>query len=238
MELKNKIVLITGASKGIGKDLSTALAEQGATVVITARTQKLLARLQSEIGKAGGSAYYIAADLCKHKQIEQLFARIKKQFGRLDVLINNAGIGIFGQLVDFSMKDFDKIMEINVRAVYICCQQALKLMMAAKKGHIINMSSAACLKGYANQTAYIASKQAIIGLTRSLAAEVQKHQISVSVLLPGGVDTEMIAAARPDLDQSVLIPPSDISKTVLYMLSLSPRSTVDEIFIRRRAKPI
>ena len=238
MELKNKIVLITGASKGIGKDLSTALAEQGATVVITARTQKLLARLQSEIGKAGGSAYYITADLCKHKHIEQLFARIKKQFGRLDVLINNAGIGIFGQLVDFSMKDFDKIMEINVRAVYICCQQALKMMMAAQKGHIINMSSAACLKGYANQTAYIASKQAIIGLTRSLAAEVQKHQISVSVLLPGGVDTEMIAAARPDLDQSVLIPPSDISKTVLYMLSLSPRSTIDEIFIRRRAKPI
>ncbi len=238
MDLEGKIVLVTGASKGIGKDLCTSLSSQGATVAMAARTKKLLDDLKAEIEGKGGKAHCIEADLSRDEHILSMFKIVRERFGRLDVLINNAGIGIFGSMVDFSMQDFDKIMQINLRAVFLCCQQALKMMIKEKNGHIINMSSAACLKGYANQTAYTASKQAIIGLTRSLAAEAQEHNISVSVILPGGVDTDMISIARPDLDKSVLIPPSDISKTVIYMLGLSDRSMVDEIFIRRRAKPV
>lgn len=234
MELKDKVMLVTGASRGIGKNLSTMLADRGANVIMTARNERLLSETVTQIISSGGNAKYIVADLANDGDIFHLFSQIKKIYGRLDVLVNNAAIGVFGKLVDFSMDDFDRIMRVNLRAVYLCCQQALKFMIAAKGGHIINISSVVGIKGYPNQTAYTASKHGIMGLTKALAAEVQEHGICVSVILPGGVDTDFATAARPDLDRSILIPPSDISKTVMYILELSANSMVDEIYIRRR----
>ena len=108
------------------------------------------------------------------------------------------------------------------------------MMIPAGSGFIINLSSVVGFKGYVNQSAYTATKHGVMGLTKSLAAEVQEHGISVSAILPGGVDTDFIGAARPDLDRSILIPPEDIAKTVLFMLSLSDRTMVDQIYIRRR----
>ena len=234
MDLKNKIILITGASKGIGRDICFALAEKGSNVIMTSRTESNLIEMESKIRSRGQKATAIPADLSSDDDIDSLFNAVTEKFGRLDVLINNAGIGIFGKLEDFPIEDFDRMIRINVRAVYLCCQKALRLMIPEKNGHIINISSVVGIKGYPNQSAYTASKHGVMGLTKSLAEEAQEHGISVSVILPGGVDTEFAYRARPDLDRSILIPPEDISKTVIYILTLSDNSMVDQIYIRRR----
>jgi len=234
MQLKDKKIFITGASRGIGRDLALSLASEGAELILTARNEDLLRDVQREIdAKKGKQPLIITADLSKEEDISNLFKEVRKHYSDLDVLINNAAMGLYGRLEDFAMKDLDKIYKVNVRALYMCCQQALKMMIPSRSGHIINISSVVGFKGYPNMSAYTASKHAVTGISKSLAAEVQEYGINVSIISPGGVDTEFATQARPDLDTSILIPPSDISKTVIYLLTLSNRSMVDEIYIRR-----
>ena len=232
--LKDKVALITGASKGIGKSIAKALAEAGVHAVLTARSKDLLEEVGGEIKRSGGRATIIAADLSREDDIIALFDNIKKSIGSLDILINNAGILSAGKLVDFPMKELDSMFAVNLRAVFVCCQQALKIMIPAGSGYIINISSVVGFKGNPALTAYTATKHGIMGLTKALAAEVQENGIRVSAILPGGVDTDLIGPARPDLDPSILIRPEDIARTVLYMLSLSERAMVDQVYIRRR----
>jgi len=234
MNLKDKVVLVTGASKGIGKIISIALAKEGAIAVLTARNKEMLRKTQEEIQFLGGRALTIPADISKEKEVINLFSKIKDQFGKLDILVNNAAIVMTGRMVDFSLKDYDKIMQTNLRGLYICCQQALKIMLPQKNGYIINISSVVGFKGYAEQSAYTASKHGVMGITKSLAAEVYKDGIFVSSILPGGVDTELAWYARPDIDRSVLISPQDIADTVLYLLHLSDTAWVDQVYIHRK----
>jgi 3-oxoacyl-[acyl-carrier protein] reductase len=171
MNLKDKVVLITGASKGIGKNISISLAKEGAISVLASRNKEMLKKTQEEILSFGGKALSIPADISKEEEILNLFSKIKNQFGRLDILINNAATLITGKLVDFSLEDYDKMMQTNLRGLYICCQQALKIMLPQKSGYIINISSVVGFKGYAEQSAYTASKHGVMGITKSLAAE-------------------------------------------------------------------
>jgi 3-oxoacyl-[acyl-carrier protein] reductase len=234
MNLKDKVVLVTGASKGIGKNISITLAKEGAIAVLASRNKEMLIKTQEEIRSLGGKALPIPTDISKEKEVLSLFSKIKDQFGRLDILINNAATIITGRMVDFSLKDYDKIMQTNLRGLYICCQQALKIMLPQKSGYIINISSVVGFKGYAEQSAYTASKHGVMGITKSLAAEVYKDGIFVSAILPGGVDTELAWYARPDIDRSGLISPQDIADTVLYLLHLSDTAWVDQVYIHRK----
>jgi 3-oxoacyl-[acyl-carrier protein] reductase len=235
VNLKNQVILVTGASRGIGRSLSVELAARGARVVLAARNEELLQRLEEEIASSGGQALAVRADISEEEDLTRLFDMTAEKYGRLDVLINNAAIGAFGRLADFSIDDFDRIIKVNLRGYYLCCQKALRLMIPVKSGYIINISSIQGIRGYPEQSAYAASKHGVMGLTKSLASEVQEHGIRVSAILPGGVDTELIRQARPDLDSSVLIKTDDIALTVLFLLSLSDTAMVDQIVIRRRA---
>jgi 3-oxoacyl-[acyl-carrier protein] reductase len=234
VDLKGQCALITGSSRGIGRCISMALAQAGAHVILTARNKDRLHQVEKEILDLKGQATVIPADLSNEREVRALFERIGDEIKGLDILINNAAIGLYGNLVDFPMEDFDRIMRINVRGTYLCCQQAMKIMMPLKRGYIINLSSVVGFKGYPNQSAYTASKHAIMGLTKSLAVEAQKHNIHVSAILPGGVETELAFEARPDLDPSILIKPEDIAACVVFLLSLSERAWIDQIYIRRR----
>lgn len=232
--LTNKIALVTGAGRGIGRAISLALGTAGAHVVVAARTQAEIDAIAQEIEQAGGAASAWPVDLSSEVEIAALFEVIRQKFGRLDVLINNAGIGLFGPLADFSSADLDRLYAINVRGAFLCCQGALKLMIPQASGYIINISSVVGFKGYARQGGYTMTKHALMGLTKTLALEAQPHGIRVSVISPGGVNTPMIGDARPDLDRSTLLQPEDIARTVLFLLSLSDQAAVDEIYIRRR----
>ena len=231
--LKGKIALVTGASRGIGKAISAALAGAGATVLLSARTVEKLKEVKTEIEKGGGKAEVLPVDLSKTSDIISLFKDIKDKFERLDILVNNAAIGIFGDMVDLTAEDLDNTFEVNVKSIFTTSKQALKLMIPQKSGYIINISSVQGVKAYKQQSIYAASKHAVMGMSKALAAEVQEHNIRISAILPGGVDTDLISDARPDLDRSILIKPEDIASTVLYLLSLSDRAMVDQVVVRR-----
>jgi 3-oxoacyl-[acyl-carrier protein] reductase len=232
--LQNKTAIVTGAGRGIGRCISGALADAGARVVLTARTRPQIEETAARIRDNGGDAAAICADLTKENDIRDLFRSMDKLSDHLDVLVNNAGIGTFGPVRDFPVNDWDRIMSVNARGTFLCCQEAMKRMVPRKSGYIINIASVVGFKGYINQSAYGASKHAIMGLTKTLAIEAQEHNIRVSAILPGGVDTGLIGDARPDLDRSSLMQPEDIAQTVLYLLSLSDRAAIDQIYIRRK----
>lgn len=234
LDLSGQSALVTGAGRGIGRAIGSALAVAGAWVFLAARTTDQLESAAREIQQNGGTAVPVPTDLSKEEDIQSLFQRISDRAGGLDILVNNAGVGFFGPLVEFSSSDFDRVMQVNTKATFLCCQRALRLMIPKRKGYIINISSVVGFKGYPNQAAYTASKHAVMGLTKSLAVEAQEHGIRVSAVLPGGVNTKMVADARPDLDPKILLQPEDIAHTVLYLLSLSDRAAVDQIYIRRR----
>jgi len=232
--LAGRIALITGAGRGIGRSVALRLAKLGARVVLSARTDEEIRSVASEIEQDGGEALSIKADVSLEKDVDQLFGRIEHELGALDILVNNAGIGLFGPLEDFPVEEFDRVIAVNLRGTFMCCQQAMQMMKAAGSGYIINISSVVGFKGYPGQSAYTASKHGIMGLTKSLAVEAQEYGIRVSAVLPGGVDTGLVKEARPDLDRDCLLSPDDVAGTVEYLLSLSERAAVDEIYIRRR----
>jgi 3-oxoacyl-[acyl-carrier protein] reductase len=202
--------------------------------VLAARTKGEIDSVADDIRLSNGIASAQVVDLASPEQITELFNSIERKHGRLDILINNAGIGRFGPTETFAVSDWDAVLDINARGTFLCCQGALSLMRPHNHGYIINISSVVGFKGYPLQAAYTASKHAIMGMTKSIAAELKDSNIRISAILPGGVETEMLASARPDLVGTELLHPDDIARAVMYLLSLSGRAAVDEIYIRRR----
>lgn len=234
MNLEGKVAVVTGAGRGIGRSICLMLARRGAAIVAAARTRTELNALASEVRRLGGEILALPADVAKEKDVQRVFRSAEKKFGRLDILVNNAGIGRYGKLADFTTADFDQVMAVNLRGTFLCSRYAMKMMIPAKRGYIINISSVVGFKGYPSQSAYTASKHGVMGLTKSLAVEAQEHGIRVSAVLPGGVDTKLVREARPDLKPAELLSPEDVAGAVDYLLTLSERAAVDEIYIRRR----
>ena len=233
-DLQDQVALVTGAGRGIGRGISKALANAGAKVILCSRTAAEIEQVVHEVLEKNGAAIALTADVADECEVAAMFEEINRRFGKLDILVNNAGIGRFGSVADFKVDHFDELMAVNLRGTFLCCREALKLMIPCKNGYIINISSVVGIKGYPKQAAYTASKHGIMGFTKSLAVEVQKHNIRVSAILPGGVNTELMRRARPDIDTLTMMHPSDIAHAVLFLLSLSERAAVDQIYIRRK----
>lgn len=235
MDLSGKVALVTGAGRGIGRSIALALAGAGARTLLTARSAGELQGVAGEIRSRGGEAEFLAADLSRPEGVEAVFGASKRTYGTLEVLVNNAGLGLSGPLMEFPAESLELLLAVNVKGLFLCCQQAMRLMVPARRGYIINISSVVGFKGYANQAAYAASKHAVMGITKSLAVEAQPHGIRVSAILPGAVDTGLMQALRPDLDKALLMKPQDVADAVMFLLSLSETAAVDEIYIRRRS---
>jgi len=233
-QLDGKVAVVTGAGRGIGKVIARTLAAAGAQVVAAARTAEEIDSLADEITRAGGKAMAVRTDVTDEASVEELFAVIDDKCGRVDILINNAGMGVFSHIVDCSSEDFDRVLAVNAGGTFLCSREAFKRMIPRKSGYIINISSVLGIRAYVNQGAYTAAKHGVMGLTKNLALEGQPHNIRVSAILPGGVNTELIRKSRPDLDASALLEPEDIADAVMYLLSLSEKASVDQIYIRRR----
>ncbi|MDF7806618.1 SDR family NAD(P)-dependent oxidoreductase [Pontiellaceae bacterium B12219] len=232
--MDTKKALITGASRGIGSAIALKLAEKGYNLVLTARDLPMLETVSENCVSHGVSVEILAADLTSESEIISLF----EKSGPIELLVNNAGFGIFGPIDEFSLEDWQAIQKVNVEGAFLCLREALKNMKAHSGGRIINISSVVGVKGYPNQAAYGASKHALLGLTKTAIEEGRDHNIRVHAICPGGVATEMVKSARPDLtDFSAMIQPEDVADAVAYLCSLPPNITVDVIHLRRAASP-
>ena len=232
MTLENSVALVTGAGRGIGKAIALMLAREGATVVLTARTVAELEQVKKEIEATGGSALVVRADLSKDADIEKLFGDISSRFNRFDILVNNAGLGLFAPVRDLSISDFDTMWSLNMRAVMLCTQQALKVMEPQKSGAIVNVSSLAGRNAFVGGAGYAATKWALIGFSRSLMLEVRAHNIRVITICPGSVDTSFSQSPKEPSRSETILHSEDIADTVVAALKLPDRAMVSEIDIR------
>jgi len=232
-DLTGKVAVVTGASRGIGKAIARAVAAAGARAVLIARSEAGLAETQREIESAGGAARYVVADLADPKSLAGVARSMRKIECQLDILVSCAGIGVFKPLLLTSTDEWDRVMAINARAPFLLARVLVPIMNTG--GCIINVSSVVGVKGYANQGAYTASKHALMGMTKVLAQELQPRGIRVYVICPGGVDTDMVAQARPDLDRSVLMRPEEIAKIAMFLIDQEGMAVIDQINVRRSA---
>jgi 3-oxoacyl-[acyl-carrier protein] reductase len=233
--LEGNVALVTGSGRGIGRSIALALARYGAKVLLVARTKNELIKVQKEIISAGGEAEIFVGDVSRESDIKALVRRTVKRFKRLDILINNAGMGLFKPLTKTTADEWDQLMNINARSPFLLCREAIPFLKKQKRSFIINIVSVAGVKGYVNQSAYSASKHAAMGLTKALAREVQKFNIRVHAICSGGVDTQLIDSLASKTKKSLLMEPQEIADIVLFLLLQQGNAMIDEIHVRRSA---
>ncbi len=190
VSLAGQTALVTGASAGIGWATAVALARHGARLVVTARREERLRQLCTEIEAHGGQAVFHAGDAAKESTAQQAIALAVGSFGRLDIVINNAGTGNYKDLVDTSAEEYDELMDSNMKSSFLFARHAAPLMIEQRSGTLLFISSIAGLQGYAGEAVYSATKFAQVGFAQALDAELRKHGIKVGAICPGGVKTE------------------------------------------------
>jgi NAD(P)-dependent dehydrogenase (short-subunit alcohol dehydrogenase family) len=205
MEVKNKIVIVTGAGSGIGKATAIHFAKYGATVVVSDRKLDTAKKVANTIVTNGGKALPIEADVSKFNEIENLVSKTVKEFGQLDVIVNNAGIGPKNLLKtgDATLEDWDKVIAVNQTGVFYCMKVALQQMVKQGHGNIVNIASLAGLKASLNNISYTASKFAVVGMTKSAALEYARKNIRINAVCPGYTESallDQLKSSREDMD--------------------------------------
>ena len=225
--LKDKVALVTGASQGIGRTTSLALAEAGARVAVAARSADKLSSLVSEIQAAGGEALAVPMDVSDAGQVKSGFQQILAKFGKLDILVNNAAITRDTLALRMKLEDWDAVLRTNLTGAHLCIQQALGAMLRQRSGRIINLTSVVAETGNAGQANYVASKAGLIGLTRAIAVEVASRSITVNAIAPGFVETPMTNPLPQELKDKMksLIPlgrfgtDRDVAAAIVFLAS-------------------
>ncbi|MBK9374739.1 MAG: 3-oxoacyl-[acyl-carrier-protein] reductase [Holophagales bacterium] len=228
LSLEGKIALVTGGSQGIGETIARRLAAAGATVLVAARNQEKAAAVVAAIVDAGGSAEAVPLDVADPSSVPALFKGIAERHGRLDVLVNNAGITDDGLLLRMSKESWDRVLATDLTGVFLVTQEAVKLMMKKRvAGRIVTVGSVVGLMGNAGQANYAAAKAGVVGFTTSLAREIGSRGITVNVVAPGYIETAMTGALTEDQRQALagrivlgrLGSGDDVAGAVLYLVS-------------------
>lgn len=225
--LKDKVAVVTGASQGIGRATSLALAEAGAKVAVTARSAEKLAALAAEITKAGGEALAVQMDVSGAESVKSAFKQVQERFGRIDILVNNAAITKDMLEMRMKLEDWEAVLRTNLTGAHLCIQQALPGMIRQRSGRIINISSVVAETGNAGQANYVASKAGLIGLTRAVAMEVASRGITVNAVAPGFVETPMTDPLPQELKDKMkaMIPlgrfgaDRDVAAAIIFLAS-------------------
>jgi 3-oxoacyl-[acyl-carrier protein] reductase len=228
MSFQDQVVLVTGGSKGIGRAICLAFAERGAQVVVNyGHDEEAARRVDAEVQQIGGRAQILKADITGKGDVDRMFKEVLDRFGRLDVLVNNAGVIRDTHLMLMSDQDWDTVIETNLKGTFYCCRAALRPMIGKRRGRIINLASPSALTGRAGQTNYAASKGGVISLTKSLAREVAPFGILVNAVCPGIIRTEMIEKLDDKVKKEILglIPlkrfgsPKEVAPLICFLAS-------------------
>ena len=233
MDFKGKTALVTGSSRGIGESLALRLAGLGIHVVITGRDADKLNDLKRRIQSTGAEPHLVVADMADPETPGLLIRETIEKFGRLDILVNNAGYAVAKPLSLTTMEEWDSMIAINARGPFFLCREAIPYLQQSDCGTIFNISSVVGRLGYENQSAYAASKHAMMGFSKVLAREVQPLGIRVHTIAPGGVATDMVKTMRSDLSTSNLIQPEGIADIVEFLLKFRGNAMIDNIDVRR-----
>jgi len=225
--LEGRISVVTGASRGIGRVIAKALAAEGATVVLAARDASRLEQAVAEIAGAGGRVEALTLDVAERASVEAVFAKVLARHGRIDHLVNNAGVTRDNLLVRMKDEEWQQVLATNLTGVFLCTQAVLRPMLRQRGGRIVNVTSVVGLTGNAGQANYAASKAGIVGFTKSVAREVASRGITVNAVAPGFIETDMTAAMTEKAREAVLaaIPmgkvgrPEDVAGAVVFLVS-------------------
>ncbi len=227
MSFEGKVVVVTGASRGIGRGIATAFAKQGATVACVATTEAGAAGTVAVIEAEGGKAKAYACDVSQSEAVDALFASIVNELGTPAVLVNNAGINRDTLLIRMKDEDWDKVVDVNLKGTFLCIRAVARVMMKARYGRIVNISSVVGQTGAAGQANYAASKAGLFGLTMSIAKELGSRGITCNAVAPGFIETDMTEDLPAEMRESVvktapagrLGTPADIAPAVLFLAS-------------------
>ena len=235
MDLTGRIAIVTGGTRGIGRTIAASLVNAGAKVAITGRNEKDLAGAAAELNRTGSAAGY-ACDVRDYEQVKSTSKQIAVDFGGIDILINNAGIGLFETVESMSVEDFRAVLETNVFGVFYCCHEVIPLMKQRGGGYIINVSSLAGANPHPRMAAYNASKFALNGFSEALMQEVRHDGIKVSYIMPGSVNTEF-GGDTPSDEKSWQLQPEDIARVVMDLLEYPDRALPSRVEIRPSRPP-
>lgn len=233
--LKDQVAIVTGGSSGIGFAVARALLAEGMRVAVSARNKEKLLDALSELKKETQEEDRLLAiptDVSVAAQVEAMVGETVDRWGRIDLLVNNAGIFQWTPIEEMSEAEWDQIQAVNLKGTFLCSKAALPVMKRQRSGYIVNISSLAGKQGSGGLAAYSASKFGIIGLTESLLEEGVTHQVRATAICPGYVDTPMVAGVSVPPEE--MIPPDDIAKIIVGLLNLAPVTIIKEIVVQRR----
>ena len=234
--LQHQAALVTGAGRGIGAAIAMRLAQLGANVLVSGRTQKPLDETVDRITSAGGKASALPLDVADLSSVERAADRVQKEFGSIDILVNNAGVGSFSSpLHELDPTEWDRVINTNLRGVFYCIRAFTPLLMKSQNAHIVNISSLAGKNALPNGAVYAASKWGLNGLSYSVAEELRGLGIRVSVVCPGSVDTELSPHAGKN--KARMLQSSDVAHAVAALVTQAPQSFISEVLIRPTQKP-
>jgi NAD(P)-dependent dehydrogenase (short-subunit alcohol dehydrogenase family) len=227
--LENKCVFVTGGGRGLGAAICTELARGGACVV--AADLSGAEAVASAIRDKGGQALALSLDVVRDGDVDAAFAQAVNAFGRLDVLVNNAGIDFTLPVDELSLEQWDAVLRVNLRAPFVLSRCAAAIMKRQGSGQIVNIVSTAAKRAWANASAYHASKWGLLGLSHALHAELRPHRIKVSAVVAGGMRTPFLLERFPELDPALLQDPANVAATVRFLLTLPDESVIPEVMV-------
>ncbi len=231
MKLGGQAAIVTGAGRGIGRAVALALAREGAAVAVAARTRSEIEAVAEEIRSRGARALPVQADVTREGSVAELVARTLAEFNRLDVLVTAAGSAAFGPVIDSKLDEWESMMAVNLRGVFLACRAVLAPMVGRRRGTIINIVSVAAKRAVPGCAAYTASKHGVLGFTQALAEEVRPHGIRVGAICPGAVNTRLWDSVPDPPDRSLMLRPEDVAETAVLMASLPPRAALEDLTI-------
>ncbi|MDE3056478.1 MAG: SDR family oxidoreductase [Bacteroidota bacterium] len=229
---KVPLVWVTGSSKGIGEAIARAFAAMGTRVVLSGRDRKKLTEVCRSIVKSLGRAEVVLCDIASGKSVERAYASIVKKFGAVDVLVNNAGVTYFTSFDKTSVKQFDHVVNTNLRGTFLCTKAVLPSMLKRHKGWIFTINSVAAITTFVDSSAYAASKAGALAMTRGLRAEVRKRGVKVVDILPGAVETGMWSPNERKKFREKMMKPDDVASVVVSIYCQPERALTEEIVLR------
>ncbi len=229
--VKDKVAVVTGSSRGIGRAIAESLAREGARVVVSARTATDVERAVGEMTHAGLEARGTACDVRRYADAESLMRFAEESWGGLDILVNNAGVGIFGHVADLPPEQWDQVIDTNLTGVFYCCHAAIPHLRKRGGGYILNISSLAGKNAFNHGTAYNASKFGLEGFSEALMLDLRYENIKVSYIMPGSVATEF-AGREPSEQDSWKLASDDVARVVMDLLAHEKRSLPSRVELR------